>query len=94
MGTNREFSRREPFFKFFHDDDEPDLSGFHPVAKYRKYKFSSNPVDILTTDKIFFGTDVTHGMIFNRKSTGKVHNSTMDENPGYKCMEKVRCGVQ
>ena len=33
-------------------------------------------------------------MIFKGKRSGIIHNFTMDVDPGYKCIEKFRGGVQ
>ena len=33
-------------------------------------------------------------MIFKGKRSGKIHNFTLDVNPGYKYIEKFRDGVQ
>ena len=32
-------------------------------------------------------------MIFKEKRTGKIHNMTMDVNPGFEYIENFRCGV-
>ena len=33
-------------------------------------------------------------MIFKSKKSGKIHNFTLDVDPGYKFIEKVRGGIQ
>ena len=61
---------------------------------YEEYTLSSNPVDIFSFDNIFIETDISKGLIFRGKRTGILHNFTMDVDPGYKYIEKLRGGVQ
>ena len=43
---------------------------------------------------IFLECDIAQGMIFESKSSGIIHTFTMNVDPGYKYIEKLRCGVQ
>ena len=52
------------------------------------------PVDTLSFDNIFLECDIAQGMFFKGKRSGKIHNFTMDGDPGYKDIEKFRGGVQ
>ena len=42
----------------------------------------------------FFKCDIAQGKILREKRIGKLHNFTMDVNPGYNYVEKIRGGVQ
>ena len=67
--------------------------GFKPKVLQEEYNLSDYPVDILSFDKIFLECDITQGMIFRGKRSGKIHYFTMDVDPGYKYIEKFRGGV-
>ena len=41
-----------------------------------------------------FECDIAHGMIFRRKGSKRLHNFTMDVDPGYNYVGKIRGGVQ
>ena len=60
----------------------------------RIYFLSPDPVDILSFDTTFIHTDIAQGMVFKGKRSGIFHNFTMDVDPGYKYIEKLRGGVQ
>ena len=70
------------------------MLGFDNTTKFCEYNHSNNPVDILSFDNIFLETDKAQGMIFKGKRSGELHNFTMDVAPGYKYIEKFRCGPQ
>ena len=76
------------------DDIIGSLLGFNEIILWEKYNLSPNPVDILSFDNIFIHTDIAKGMIFKGKRSDIEHNFTMDVYPGYKYIEKFRCGVQ
>ena len=79
---------------FVFDDSIGNLLGFNETILWEEYNLSPNPVDILSFDKIFIETDIAQGMIFKGKRSGIIHNFTMDVEPGYKYIEKVRGCVQ
>ena len=70
------------------------LLDFNAVILEDGYYLSNNPVDILSFDKIFLECDIAQGMIYRGKRSGIVHNFTIDVNPGYKYIKKIRGGVQ
>ena len=76
------------------DDSIRDLLRFNARTLYEEYTLSNNPVDILASDNIFIECNIAQGMIFRGKRSGVIHNFTMDVDPGYKYIEKVRGGVQ
>ena len=76
------------------EDSIRNLLGFVATILYKKYNPSPNPVDIIKFEKIFNETDIAKGMIFKGKRTGKIHNFTMDVNPGYNFINKYRGGIQ
>ena len=78
---------------FVFDDSIRDVLGFFARTLYEEYILSPNPVDILF-DNIFLECDIAQGLIFRGKRSGIVHNFTMDVDPGCKCSEKFRGGVQ
>ena len=79
---------------FVYDDSIGNLLGFSEILLWGKYNLSPNPVDIFSFDNIFIECDIAQGMIFKGKRSGIIHNFTTDVDPGYKCIEKVRGGVQ
>ena len=48
----------------------------------------------LSFDNIFLECDIAQAMIFKGKRSGNNQNFTMDVDPGYKYIEKLRGGVQ
>ena len=80
VGIGREIS-------FPQDDIIGDLLGFKPKVIHEEFNLSDYPFDILSFDKKFLESDIAQGMFFKGKKTGKVHNFTMDVDPGYKYIE-------
>ena len=76
------------------DDSIRDLLGFIKTTIYEEEILSPNPDDILLFDNVFLECDIAQGMIFKGKRSEKIHNLTMDIDPGYKYIEKFRGGVQ
>ena len=93
LGSFIEVSQQGPIISFMFDDCIRDILGFNARTLYEEYTLSSNPVDILSFD-IFLETNVSEGMIYRGKKSGIIHNFTMDVDPGYKYIEKIRGGVQ
>ena len=78
---------------FTPNDSIRDLLGFKPKVLQEEYNFDY-PVDILSFDNIFLECYIAQGVIFQGKRSGMIHNFTMDVDPGYKYIEKIRGGVQ
>ena len=94
LGSIKEISTQGPVITFTPIDSLGDLLGFNNTTTFEEYNLSPNPVDILSFDNIFIETDIAKGMIFKGKRTGIIHNFTMDVDPGYKYIKKLRGGVQ
>ena len=75
-------------------DSIQDFLGFNARPLYEEYNLSNNRVDILSFDKIFLRTNISQGMIFRRKRSGIIFNFSMEVDPGYTYVEKIRGGVQ
>ena len=94
LGSIIEINQTGPIISFVLDDSIGKLSKFNETMLYREYNLPSNPVDILSFDKIFIETDIAQGLIFGKKRSGIIHNFTMDVDPGYNYIEKFQGGVQ
>ena len=94
LGSIIEISTQGSVITFVPDDSIRDLLGFNKTTIYEEYNLSPNPVDILSFDNIFLECNIAQGMIFKGKRSGIIHNFTMDVDPGYIYIEKVRGGVQ
>ena len=68
--------------------------GFKPKVIHEQYNLSDYPVDILSFDNTFLECDIAQGMIFKGKRSTIIHIFTMDVDPGYKYIEKIRGGIQ
>ena len=66
------------------NDSIGTLLGFNETILYDEYNRSPNPVDILPSDNIFVECNMAQGLIFAGERSGKIHNFTMDVDPGYK----------
>ena len=73
---------------FVFEDSIVSLLGFDETILWEEYNLSSNPVDIISFEKIFIETDIAQGVIFKGRRSGIIHNFTMDVDPGYKFREK------
>ena len=91
LGSIVELSPQIPILIFLFDDSIRDLLG---VNAKTLYTLSPNRVDILSFDIIFIHIDITEGMIFRGKMSEIIHILTMDVDPGYKCIENFRGGIQ
>ena len=94
MGSDLEISRKKSLISFTPDDSFRDLSGFDLVVIYEKHNSSPNPIVILSFDVIFLEIDVPHATSLKGQRSRINHNFTMDVDPGYKYIEKLREGVQ
>ena len=90
LGSIIEISPQGSVITFIPNDSIGELLGFYKTTMYEECNFSQNPVDIISFDNIFIETDVAQAMIFRGRRTGTIHNFTMDVNPGYKYIEKLR----
>ena len=94
IGSIIEISPQGPIISFMFDDSMRDLLGFNARTLFEDYNLSLNPVDISSFDKVFLECDNAQGMILKGKRSRVVHNFTMDDDPGYKYIEKFGGGVQ
>ena len=94
LGSNIEISLQGPIVSFMFNDSMRDLLGFHAITLYKKYNLSPIPVDIISFDNIFIGTDNAKGMIFEGKRNGIIMNFTMSVSPGYKFINRFEGVVQ
>ena len=78
---------------FVHDTIR-DLLGSNPGVLHDEFNLSDYPVDILSFDNIFVGTDNSQGMIFKGERSGLMHKFILDVGLGYKYLENFRGGVQ
>ena len=81
LGSVIEKSPQGPKIGFVCDDSMRNLLGFHETILFKEYNLSPKPVDIISFDNIFIGTDIAKGMLFKGKRTGIIHNFTMNVNP-------------
>ena len=79
---------------FVFDNSIGSLLGFNETIFYKEFDLSPNPVEIISFDNTFFETDIAHGMIFHGRTSGVIHNFTMNVSPAYNFIEKFRGGVQ
>ena len=75
------------------DDSIKDLLAFHAVTLYEEYNLPTNPVDILSFDKVFLECDIAQGMIFEGRKSNIIHNWTMTVDPGFIYVEKFSGGI-
>ena len=71
-----------------------DLLGFNSVVIYEKYNLSQYPVDFLSFENNFIQTDIARCLIFRGKRSGIIRSFTMDVDPAYKKIQKVRGNFQ
>ena len=94
LGSIIEIQPQRSIIGFVFDDSIGSVLGFNETILYEEYNLSKNTVDILSFDNIFIHIDIARGMIFKGKKSGRIHNFTMDVDPGYKYMEQFRGGIQ
>ena len=94
LGSIIQIKPQGPIIGSVFDDTIGDLLGVNETIFWEKNNLSPDHVDILSFDNIFIHTDIAQGMFFKCKRSGKIHNFTMDVDPGYKYIEKIRNGVQ
>ena len=93
LGSIIEKSNQGPVISLVPDVSMRDLLGFKANTVYKKNP-PPNPVDILSFDNFVLKCDVAQGMIYRGKRSVQNPNLTTDVDPGYKYIEKFRCGVQ
>ena len=89
-----ENSPQGPIISFIIDDSMRGLLDFKARTFYEEHILSPNRVVILSFDNVFIERDIARATIFKAKRFGIIHNFTMDVDPGYKYIEKLRDGVQ
>ena len=82
LGSFIEISTQGPVNSFVPDHSIRDLLGFIATTIYEEYNLSPSPFVILSFDKIFLQCDVAQGMIYGGKRSLRIHNFTMDVDPG------------
>ena len=93
IGSIIEISPQGPRLSFMFDDSIKDLLGFHAITLYEEYKLSTNPVDILSFDKLSLKCDFVQAMVFKGRKSIIIHICTMAVDPGYKYVEKFSGGI-
>ena len=68
--------------------------GFKPKVIHEEHTSSDYPVDVLSFANVFINTIFARGMVFEGKRSWIIHKFTMDVDPGYKFIEKLRGGIQ
>ena len=76
------------------DDSIRDLLGFNARTLYEAYNLSPNPVDIISSNKMFIETDIAKGIIFKGNRSGIIWNFTRSVSPGYKYVCRFEGGIQ
>ena len=94
LGSIIEISPQGPVISFMFDDSVRDLLGFNARTLYEEYNLSANPVDIISFNNIFIGTDIAKGMIFKGKRSGIIMNFTMSVSPGFKYVCRFEGGIR
>ena len=94
LGSIIEISTPGPAITFIPDDSIRGLLGFNKTTTFEEYNLSPHPVAILSFDNIFLECNIAQGMIFKGKRSGIIQNFTMDVDPGYKYIEKIRGKIQ
>ena len=94
LGSIIENSTQGPLFSFSSSDNKRHLLGFKGTALYEECNLLPNPVDILSSDNIFSEWEIAQGKIFKGRRSAINHNFTMDLDPGYKNIDKLRGGAQ
>ena len=78
---------------FVPNDSIRDLLKFNRTTLYEEYNLSPNPVVTLSFGNIFLECNIAQGMIFKGKTSRIIPKNTVDVNPGYKYIKKLRGGV-
>ena len=94
IGSIIERKPQGPLIGFVFNDSIGSLLDFDETILYDEYNLSKEHVDFLSFDNVFIHTKIAKGMIFRGERTGIIHNFTMDVDPGYKYIEKMRSGIQ
>ena len=94
LGSIVEISPQGPIISFMFDGSIRDLLGFNARTLYEEYNLSTNPVDIISFNNIFFETDIAKRMIFKGKRSGKIMNFAMSVSPGYKYVCRFKGTLQ
>ena len=76
------------------NDSTRNLLRLQETILYKECNQSTNPVDIISFDKIFIETVIAKGLIFKGKRTGITMKFTMSVSPGYKFINNFERGVQ
>ena len=88
LGFFIEISTQGPVITFVPDDSIREILGFNMITIYQEDNLSPNPVDILSSQKIFLECNIAPGMIFKIIRSGIIHNCTINVDLGYLYLEK------
>ena len=94
LGSIIENEPQGPMSGFVFNDNIGNLLELNETILYKEYNISPNSVEKLSFDYFFLERDIARGMIFRGKTSGIIHNFTMDVDLGCKFIEKFRGGVQ
>ena len=94
LGSIIEISPQGPKISFVFNDSIRNLLRLNETILYKEYNMSPDPVEILSLDKFFIDKDIAEGTIFKCKRSGVIHNFSINVDPGYKYIEKIRGGIQ
>ena len=88
LGCNIEKSPQGPIISFVFKDSIKSFLWFNETILYKEYKLSPVPVDVLSSDKIVFETNIAQGLILKRKRCGIIYIWTMTVDPGYNYVQR------
>ena len=94
LGSIVEIYQTGAIISFVKENIIGKLLGFDETISYNEYNQSINPVDIISVDNIFIGTDFAKRMIFRERRNGNIMNFTMQVSPGYNFVNRFDGGVQ
>ena len=94
LGPIIEISPQGPKISFVFNNSIRNLLRLNETILYKEYNMSPAPVEILSLDKFFIHKHIAEGTFFKGKRSGIIHNFTMNVDPGYKYIEKIRGGIQ
>ena len=94
VGSIIEFSRQEPIISFLPDDCKRNLLGFNASTIYEECNHLLIRLRFYHLIIFFLECNIAQGMIFKSKRSGIFQNFTVDVDPVYKYIKKLRGGVQ
>ena len=92
LGFIIDFSRQETLISFIPDESIRNPLGFNASIIYEENIIITNPVDKVSVDKLFIGTDNARVIILKSNRSGILHIFKVDVSPSYKSFENFRGG--